>query len=124
MTRLLLAVLALWGATGTLSAGSGYHVRIDLSGLQRDRLSVVVDVPPIPQRGLANLGKHMENIRSFGLEPVVALNRFREDTLAAYLELPNVLCAGGSWMAPDEDIANGAWSAIAERARRVSRPRQ
>ena len=48
----------------------------------------------------------------------------REDTLAAYLELPNVLCAGGSWMAPDEDIAKGAWSAIAERARRVSRPRQ
>jgi 2-dehydro-3-deoxyphosphogluconate aldolase / (4S)-4-hydroxy-2-oxoglutarate aldolase len=43
----------------------------------------------------------------------------REDTLADYLKLPNVVCAGGSWMAPDEDIANGAWSAIAERARRV-----
>jgi len=47
----------------------------------------------------------------------------REDTLAAYLELPNVLCAGGSWMAPDEDIDNGAWSAIAERAGRVGRSR-
>jgi len=48
----------------------------------------------------------------------------REDTLAEYLKLPNVLCAGGSWMAPYVDIANGAWSAIAERARRVSRPQQ
>ncbi len=47
----------------------------------------------------------------------------REDTLAAYLKLPNVLCAGGSWMASDEDIANGAWSAISERARRVSQAR-
>ena len=46
-----------------------------------------------------------------------------EDTLAAYLELPNVLCAGGSWMAPDKDVANGAWGAITERARRVSRAR-
>jgi 2-dehydro-3-deoxyphosphogluconate aldolase / (4S)-4-hydroxy-2-oxoglutarate aldolase len=47
----------------------------------------------------------------------------REDTLAAYLKLPNVLCAGGSWMAPDDDIASGAWSAITERARRVSQAR-
>jgi len=46
-----------------------------------------------------------------------------EDTLAAYLELPNVLCAGGSWMAPDKDVANRAWGAITEQARRVSRAR-
>lgn len=44
-----------------------------------------------------------------------------EATLPAYLELPNVLCAGGSWMVPDGDIADGAWDAITERARRACR---
>ena len=29
--------------------------------------------------GLANLDKHVENVRTFGLEPVVALNRFPDD---------------------------------------------
>ena len=31
-------------------------------------------------RGLENLGKHIENVRKFGLEPVVAVNRFPNDT--------------------------------------------
>ena len=30
-------------------------------------------------RGLANLQKHIENVRKFGLSPVVALNRFPTD---------------------------------------------
>jgi formate--tetrahydrofolate ligase len=29
--------------------------------------------------GLGNLGKHIENIRAFGLEPVVAINHFADD---------------------------------------------
>lgn len=47
----------------------------------------------------------------------------REDTLASYLELPNVLCVGGSWLASDADIDKGEWSDITERARRVSQGR-
>ncbi|MCW5700166.1 MAG: bifunctional 4-hydroxy-2-oxoglutarate aldolase/2-dehydro-3-deoxy-phosphogluconate aldolase [Rhodospirillales bacterium] len=43
-----------------------------------------------------------------------------EDTLDEYLKRPNVVCAGGSWMAPDTDVNDGAWNAIAERARRIS----
>ena len=31
-------------------------------------------------RGLANLQKHIENVRKFGLSPVVALNRFPTDS--------------------------------------------
>ncbi len=31
-------------------------------------------------RGMDNLDKHIENVRKFGLEPVVALNRFASDT--------------------------------------------
>jgi formate--tetrahydrofolate ligase len=36
--------------------------------------------PEALQKGLPNLEKHLENIRAFGLEPVVAINRFTTDT--------------------------------------------
>ncbi len=36
--------------------------------------------PAAVERGLANLSKHVENIRHFGESPVVALNRFAGDT--------------------------------------------
>ncbi len=34
------------------------------------------------QRGFPNLARHVENIRKFGIEPVVAINRFPQDTEA------------------------------------------
>lgn len=34
-----------------------------------------------------------------------------------YLALPNVVCVGGSWIAPDADVAAGDWQAIEARAR-------
>lgn len=33
-----------------------------------------------------------------------------------YLASPNVVCVGGSWIAPDADVAAGNWAAITERA--------
>jgi 2-dehydro-3-deoxyphosphogluconate aldolase / (4S)-4-hydroxy-2-oxoglutarate aldolase len=36
-----------------------------------------------------------------------------------YLELPNVLCVGGSWIAPGPAIEAGAWDEIAELAAQV-----
>src|SRR5919206_3274481 len=36
---------------------------------------------------------------------------------AAYLALPNVVCVGGSWMAPAEALAGGGFSAVGELAR-------
>jgi 2-dehydro-3-deoxyphosphogluconate aldolase/(4S)-4-hydroxy-2-oxoglutarate aldolase len=43
-----------------------------------------------------------------------------ERNLAAYLELPNVLCVGGSWIAPTEVIRAGKWDAVAARAAEAS----
>lgn len=37
-----------------------------------------------------------------------------------YLALPNVICAGGSWIAPDADVAAANWQAIEARAREAS----
>jgi 2-dehydro-3-deoxyphosphogluconate aldolase/(4S)-4-hydroxy-2-oxoglutarate aldolase len=43
-----------------------------------------------------------------------------ERNVARYLELPNVLCVGGSWIAPAELIGAGEWDAIAARAAKAS----
>ena len=41
------------------------------------------------------------------------------DNLASYLALPNVLCCGGSWVAPAEKLASGDWAGIEALARAV-----
>lgn len=48
-------------------------------GAEKSHLSVPND--RAVSRGLANMQKHIENIRKFGLSPVVALNRFPTDTM-------------------------------------------
>jgi 2-dehydro-3-deoxyphosphogluconate aldolase/(4S)-4-hydroxy-2-oxoglutarate aldolase len=37
----------------------------------------------------------------------------------SYLTLPNVVCVGGSWVAPDELVDAGDWAAIEDLARRA-----
>ncbi|AXI47792.1 keto-deoxy-phosphogluconate aldolase [Sulfitobacter sp. SK012] len=39
---------------------------------------------------------------------------------SSYLSLPNVVCAGGSWVAPDALVQAGDWDAITELARAAS----
>ena len=43
------------------------------------------------------------------------------DSAAAYLALPNVVCVGGSWLAPANLIANKDWTGIKKRAQLASR---
>lgn len=50
-----------------------YHGEVPLSEVQRPN-------PEGLRRGLPNLEKHLENIRKFGVEPVVAINHFTTDT--------------------------------------------
>ncbi len=42
-----------------------------------------------------------------------------EDRVQAWLDLPNVVAVGGSWLATAADIRGGQWAAITDRARRV-----
>ena len=37
-----------------------------------------------------------------------------------YLALPNVVCVGGSWVAPDDAVASGDWDRIGKLAREAS----
>ncbi len=50
-----------------------YHGEVPLAEVQKPN-------PDGLRRGLPNLEKHLENIRKFGVEPVVAINRFTTDT--------------------------------------------
>lgn len=38
------------------------------------------------------------------------------ESAPSYLALPNIICVGGSWIAPDADVAEGNWDAIRARA--------
>ena len=42
------------------------------------------------------------------------------DNATAYLSLPNVVCVGGSWVAPTELVANQDWAGIEALARTAS----
>lgn len=43
-----------------------------------------------------------------------------EKSAPSYLALPNVICIGGSWVAPDELVADGKWDEITELARKAA----
>ncbi|WP_163267366.1 2-dehydro-3-deoxy-phosphogluconate aldolase [Chelativorans alearense] len=40
---------------------------------------------------------------------------------ADYLSLPNVVCIGGSWVAPDAELAAGNWQAVEDLAREAAK---
>ncbi|WP_424812543.1 formate--tetrahydrofolate ligase [Roseococcus sp. YIM B11640] len=48
------------------------------------------------RRGIANLARHVENIKKFGLPPVVALNRFNADTEAEIEAVQEAMAALGT----------------------------
>lgn len=63
--------------------------------------------------GLENLEKHLENVRQFGLQPVVAINRFSEDT-EEEIELVRAKCEEhGVKVAVAEVWAKGGEGAVA-----------
>lgn len=57
-----------------------------------------------------------------GVEPILPEIRFcptggvSPDNLAAYLGCPNVVCVGGSWLAPHDLIKAGDWASITSRS--------
>jgi len=72
-----------------LGAEKFFHIKCRLAGLQPQGAVIVATVKAVkwhggftPEGGAGNLAKHIENIRRFGLEPVVAVNRFDEDAPA------------------------------------------
>ncbi|MBN2035859.1 MAG: formate--tetrahydrofolate ligase [Chitinispirillaceae bacterium] len=70
-----------------LGAEKFFHIKCRSAGLSPSAAVIVATVRAIKYHGgmtaaggLGNLAKHIENIRRFSLEPVVAINRFEGDT--------------------------------------------
>ncbi len=70
------------------------------------------------ERGCANLGRHIENIKSFGVPAVVAINHFVADSDAEVAAVKNYVANLGSEAILCKHWANGS-AGIAELAERV-----
>jgi formate--tetrahydrofolate ligase len=57
--------------------------------------------------GTGNLMKHVENMRAFGIEPVVAVNRFPGDTAEALRRIVDFCTEQGVRAAPYESVEKG-----------------
>jgi formate--tetrahydrofolate ligase len=88
------------GFATDLGAEKFVHIKCRIAGLRPQAAVVVATARAVayhggdrPDGGLANLAKHVENIRLYGLEPVVAVNRFADDS-AADLDRILAFCRG------------------------------
>lgn len=77
------------GFGSDLGAEKFFNIKCRTAGLQPKAAVIVATVKAVkyhggftPAGGLGNLAKHIENIRLFNLEPVVAINRFEGDRTA------------------------------------------
>lgn len=63
--------------------------------------------PGAVERGLANLAKHVENIRAFGRDPVVAINRFAADSPEELAVVERFCASAGAPSAVADIFARG-----------------
>lgn len=82
-----------------------YHGGVARKELNNENLDAV-------SAGLPNLEKHLENIQSFGLSPVVAVNRFTSDTDAEVQLVTDRLEAAGYKVVPINVWAEGGNGAL------------
>jgi formate--tetrahydrofolate ligase len=75
------------GFASDLGAEKFFDIKCRIAGLNPNGVVIVATVQAVMHHGgftedggLGNLAKHIENIRLFNLEPVVALNRFEGDS--------------------------------------------
>ncbi|PYN74652.1 MAG: formate--tetrahydrofolate ligase [Candidatus Rokuibacteriota bacterium] len=71
------------GFASDLGAEKFVDIKCRTGGLVPSAAVIVVTTRALAMHGEENLAKHVENVRLFGIPPVVALNRFTDDTDAA-----------------------------------------
>lgn len=70
--------------------------------------------PAEPAGGLAYLKALAQPLAGISFCPTGGITR---ESAGRYLALPNVVCVGGSWVAPADKVAAGAWDEIEALAR-------
>ena len=68
------------GFAADLGAEKFFDIVMPGSGLRPDVAVIVASVRAVAANGLANLARHIENVRLFGVPVVVTINRFPTDT--------------------------------------------
>jgi formate--tetrahydrofolate ligase len=77
-----------------------YHGGVKLEDIDREDLEAV-------EKGFENLAKHMENMRTFGVPFVVAINRFPSDTESEIEKVKTLCLEKGARVALSEVYARG-----------------
>ena len=98
------------GFGADLGAEKFLHIKCEQAGLKPDAVVLVATIRAIKhnaglsaedfktenvaaiEKGFCNLEKHIENMQKFGINPVVCINAFPDDTTAEYTKLKE-LCA-------------------------------
>jgi formate--tetrahydrofolate ligase len=80
-------------------------------GVARDQLRAE-NVAAV-EAGYANLGRHLENLRGFGVPAVVSVNRFSADTEAEHAKVKELCAAHGAEAVIADHWANGGEGAAA-----------
>jgi formate--tetrahydrofolate ligase len=101
------------GFGADLGAEKFLHIKCEQSGLKPDAVLLVATIRAIKhhagltaedfktesisaiEKGFCNLEKHIENMQQFGLNPVVCINAFPDDTQAEYDKLIELCAAKG-----------------------------
>ncbi|MGD8894664.1 MAG: formate--tetrahydrofolate ligase [Acidobacteriota bacterium] len=102
------------GFASDLGAEKFFDIKCRIGGLRPDAVVIVATEKAIAYHGgfdedggAGNLLKHVENIRTFGIEPVVAVNRFPGDGVEQLRRIVDFCAAHGVRSAPYESVEKG-----------------
>ncbi|MBQ7033992.1 MAG: formate--tetrahydrofolate ligase [Clostridia bacterium] len=99
------------GFGADLGAEKFLDIKCRMAGLSPDAVVLVATLRALHYHQsadkFANLGKHIENLRAFGLPVVVAINRFADDTDEEIAELTAYCREKGAACAPADVFARG-----------------
>jgi formate--tetrahydrofolate ligase len=107
------------GFASDLGAEKFLDIKCRIGGLKPAAVVIVATEKAIEHHGgfredggSGNLLKHVENMRAFGLEPVVAVNRFEGDSAAGLKRILDFCAERGVPAAPYEAVARGPEGAV------------
>ena len=117
--KLVQRVVTEAGFASDLGAEKFFNIKCRIGGLKPSAVVIVATEKAIEYHGgfkddggSGNLLKHIENMRTFGLEPVVAVNRFPDDTVDGLARILDFCERHGVRAAPYEGFARGVEGAV------------
>jgi formate--tetrahydrofolate ligase len=108
------------GFATDLGAEKFFDIKCRIAGLNPCAAVIVATIKALKYHGwtnenggFANLEKHVENIQQFGLQPIIALNRFDDDTDAELKQVIDHFAALGVKAIVSSHYAHGGAGALA-----------